>query len=341
MAPNFINHVKIWCFFLYNHFSSGEGERSLLEYITWTEDRLEDLVDLWNKELGNDFPMRKELFKQNSFDDPNVLYNGSFIALNDDGQVIGFVVSKQWEENSETNTRGWIQTILVEKSQRGKGIGTHLYNRAVQYFKQNGIKEIQLGGDPAHYFPGIPTQFKEGIAWAESLNFKKSGNSYDLMNHLSKEYPYPNIDQVAFSILKKEEKRDLISFMERCFPGRWTYEAKRYFEMNGEGREFVVAKKDNRIIGFCRINDSKSPSIGPNVYWSPLFEHEVGGIGPLGIDEEERKNGYGLAIVQAAVAILQDRGVETILIDWTGIVDFYAKLNFKPWKEYATYVKQL
>ena len=39
---------------------------------------------------------------------------------------------------------------------------------------------------------------------------------------------------------------------------------------------------------------ANSPFIAQNVYWSPLFEEEVGGIGPLGIDAEEQKQGYGL-----------------------------------------------
>ncbi|MFK4997057.1 GNAT family N-acetyltransferase [Bacillus sp. N9] len=76
-------------------------------------------------------------------------------------------------------------------------------------------------------------------------------------------------------------------------------------------------KKNNQIIGFCRINDNASPFIAQNIYWAPLFQHDLGGIGPLGIDSNERNNGYGLAIVQAALYYLQERKIKTIVIDWT------------------------
>ena len=55
-------------------------------------------MELWNKELAADFPMRKELFKQNSFDDVNVSYDSSYIAVDDQDHVIGFVVAKRWQE---------------------------------------------------------------------------------------------------------------------------------------------------------------------------------------------------------------------------------------------------
>ena len=55
---------------------------------------------------------------------------------------------------------------------------------------------------------------------------------------------YLMIIQLHFQFLKRKKKDDLISFLERCFPGRWVYETIKYFEMNGDGREFVVVEKE-------------------------------------------------------------------------------------------------
>ena len=71
--------------------------------------------------------------------------------------------------------------------------------------------------------------------------------------------------------------------------------------------------------------------IAQNVYWAPLFEEELGGIGPLGIAPEERGKGYGLAIVQAGMYFLSQRGIKNIVIDWTNLVDFYGKLGISLW----------
>ncbi len=315
-----------------------------MKIIAWKRDRLKELVELWNKELAVDFPMREELFIQNSFDDVNISYCSSYIAVDDQDHVIGFVVAKRWQEEIDVKMdpkRGWIQVLLVDSAHRGKGIGTTLLERAEADLKGNGVEEMQLGGDPFHYFSGIPDHYTDAQKWAEKHGYIKRVDTYDLINHLDKKYDLPADNSVAFSILKKEEEADLISFLERCFPGRWVYETMKYFEMNGNGREFVIVKKKGQIIGFCRINDSHSPFIAQNVYWSPLFEQEVGGIGPLGIDANEQKQGYGLAIVQAAMAYLQQRSIETIIIDWTILVDFYKKLDFNPWKKYGVYLKDL
>lgn len=315
-----------------------------MKIIAWKRDRLEELVELWNKELAVDFPMRKELFIQNSFNDVNVSYEGSYIAVDDQDHVIGFVVAKRWQETIDVKMdpkRGWIQVLLIDSAHRGKGLGTKLLKRAEEQLKGNGVEEMQLGGDPFHYFSGIPDQYKNAQKLAKKHGYTKRVDTYDLINHLDKKYDLPVDNSVVFTILKKEEEVDLILFLERCFPGRWVYETMKYFEMNGDGREFVVVKKKGQIIGFCRINDSHSPFIAQNIYWSPLFEQEVGGIGPLGIDANEQKQGYGLAIVQAAIAYLQERNTETIIIDWTILVDFYKKLDFNPWKIYGVYLKDL
>ncbi|MBO0600713.1 GNAT family N-acetyltransferase [Sporosarcina sp. E16_3] len=315
-----------------------------MKIIAWKRDRLKELVELWNKELAVDFPMREDLFVQNSFDDVNISYGSSYIAVDDQDHVIGFVVAKRWQEEIDVKMdpkRGWIQVLLVDSAHRGKGIGTTLLERAEADLKGNGVEEMQLGGDPYHYFSGIPDHYTDAQKWAEKHGYIKRVDTYDLINRLDKKYDLPADNSVAFSILKKEEEADLISFLERCFPGRWVYETMKYFEMNGNGREFVIVKKKGQIIGFCRINDSHSPFIAQNVYWSPLFEQEVGGIGPLGIDANEQKQGYGLAIVQAAMVYLQQRSIETIIIDWTILVDFYKKLDFNPWKTYGVYLKDL
>lgn len=314
-----------------------------MNLLPWNSDYIDELVALWNKELSTHFPMRKELFAQNSFEDLNVLSKGSFIAIDDNNKIIGFVVSKKWQEQMAVEMdlkKGWIQILLVDSAHRGKGIGTLLLAQAETALKESGVEVIQLAGDPFHYFSGIPEVYPEVQKWVEKFGYYKKIDTFDLMNHLDKKYPFPNESSASFSVLQIEEKEEFLSFIARCFPGRWEYEAIKYFEIDGVGREFVVAKKNGRIIGFCRMNDSLSPSIAQNVYWSPLFEQKVGGIGPLGIDPNERKQGYGLEIVEAAMSYLQERGIETIIIDWTNLLEFYGKLDFMPWKKYGVYLKE-
>ncbi|MEH7379505.1 GNAT family N-acetyltransferase [Bacillus sp. JJ1533] len=308
------------------------------------EQWISGIVKLWNRELSVDFPMRDALFKQNSIDDPNVLSSGSYLAINDQEQVIGFVLTKYVQDKTElllNHEVGWIQALLVDSQFRKSRIGSVLLESAEKALEQQGCKTIFLGRDPAHYFPGVPLQYEHTREWFEKRGYQASGIASDMMRTFTpdEKFDFQKPKDIEVSLI--ENKDELISFLHRCFPGRWEYEAKQYFKNGGTGREFVVFRKENKIIGFCRINDSKSPIIGPNVYWAPLFDEGVGGVGPLGIDKEERNKGYGLAIVKAGISFLRERQLNNIIIDWTGLINFYKKIDFKVWKQYKQYSKHI
>lgn len=312
------------------------------------ENKIKEYVHLWNQVLGKDFPMREELFRQNSFKDINVLQNGSFMALNEQNEVVGFIIAKLFKEKLPLIMKqkiGWIQVLVVHSQFQGKGIGTYLLKKAEDVFRENGVEKILLGKDVWHYFPGIPSNYEKVKQWFKRKGYKEEGEEVDLIynvqeNH-SKKILFPSIYQDQFEILKENEKEKLINFLHHEFPGRWEYEAIKYFEYGGTGREFLVLKQNKNIVGFCRINDHLSPFIAQNVYWAPLFKERLGGIGPLGIKKDFRKKGYGISIVQAAVSQLLNRDIKHIVIDWTGLVSFYEKLGFKIWKTYSTFYKEV
>ncbi|WP_312110249.1 GNAT family N-acetyltransferase [Brevibacillus reuszeri] len=317
-----------------------------MRYLPWDASYLEALCELWNRELGARFPMRPELFRQNSFADENVLDTGSWIACDPDTlRPVGFVVAKCWQERLELqlgNGAGWIQVLLVANEYRGRGIGSELLARAEEALRRQGVQSILLGRDPYHYFPGIPEESQEVKAWFAQRGYVElEPLENDLLCHYpdSAKAELPYVSDGCFRQLTVADKEAFLAFLHRCFPGRWEYEAIHYFRRGGEGREFVVLEKRGEIIGFCRMNDSRSPFIAQNVYWAPLFHDELGGIGPLGVDSAHRGQGFGLAMVEAGITILRKRGIKQIVIDWTTLVDFYAKLGYHSWKQYAKFRK--
>ncbi|MDY0409148.1 GNAT family N-acetyltransferase [Virgibacillus soli] len=317
----------------------------MFKFIPLEKSRLEGLLSLWEKEMGVDFPMRQSLFEQNSFDDENICKKSSCLAMDSNDQLVGFIIAKRWQETMDVPMNpktGWIQVLVVDSDFRNQGIGSRLLQHAETTLRAAGVEQIWLGKDTYHYFPGIPMQYEETMRWFEKKGYQYQTTEYDLIRHyqVDEGTALPTIENVSFSLLNAQEKDELLHFLKRCFPGRWEYEAKHYFQKGGTGREFVIAKKAGKIIGFCRINDAKSPFIAQNMYWSPLFTQSMGGAGPLGIDANERGHGYGLAIVEAGLAFLRRRGINTIVIDWTGLVDFYKKLGYDIWKSYRTYIKE-
>ncbi|USG66915.1 GNAT family N-acetyltransferase [Brevibacillus ruminantium] len=327
-----------------------------MEFHRWESKWLQPVCQLWNTQLGDRFPMREELLQQNSLDDPHLVPEGSWVAVEASSQrPVGIVIAKRWrEEDSVTwgKGMGWIQTLLVDRGYRRKGVGTALLERAEKALTSWKVDKIALGSDWWHYFPGVPEEEQELMAWLERRGYLRGRPQYDLLGRKAVEadsdgagpgllplLERPNRDEVRFRMGEPQDREPLLSFFRRCFPGRWEYEALCYFEKGGTGREFVLAEKNGKIMGFCRINDSRSPLIAQNVYWAPLFAEELGGIGPLGIDPAERGQGYGRAVVEAGIYFLQQRGIRTICIDWTDLVGFYEKLGFQVWKRYQTYAK--
>lgn len=304
--------------------------------------RIDETVRLWNEAIGEEFPMRRDLLLQNTFTAPNLIREGTLVAIDEAEKVSGFVSAKMYSEPEDFgfNTKiGWIQALLVKQKYRNHGVGSKLLNCAEQSLIASGAERIILGKDLRHYFPGIPSSCEKAETWFCKKGYQYDGTEYDLLTEGTIEQ-LPVVDECIFDLLCENEKNDLLGFLHRCFPGRWEYEIINYFKSGGNGREIVVLKKKDKIIGFCRINDSKSPEIAQNVYWAPLFADELGGIGPLGIDPAERKKGYGLSIVQAAISILSLRGIKHFVIDWTKLITFYQKVGARPWKIYHCYSKK-
>jgi len=307
----------------------------------------EPMCELWNRELGDLFPMRQQLFVQNSFRDVNVYLPGSWIAQDSDGRLLGFIIAKKWQETEREmklgEGGGWIQALVVRSEARGKGIGSELLGRAEEALREAGASQVFIGRDPWHYVPGLPKALSMHRQWLEKRGFKQLYEVSDMLSSdetdliVTPEFA----DGANVKLLTPEDKEEMLTFFRRCFPGRWLYEAQCYWERGGQGREFIGLFQGSEMIGFCRVNDEHSPLIAQNTYWAPLFEEPLGGIGPLGVDDQYRGKGYGLGLVKAGIAELQQRGMRQLVIDWTELVDFYAKLGFHTWKSYDLMSKTL
>ncbi|WP_168119548.1 GNAT family N-acetyltransferase [Paenibacillus sp. HB172176] len=311
------------------------------------EKHLAGMAQLWNKELSESFPMRLRLLRQNVIEDRLWLRSGSWVVREEEtGGIVGFVVAKKASMESACHgihpELGWIQALLVASEKRGQGIGGSLLKEAEDALRTAGAKQIMLGNDlHSRLFPGIPDELEETKLWFEKRGYDFIENTFDMLNSYGQDehVGLPDVFEAKLRVAKESDREGLISFVSECFPGTWDYQVRDYWERGGTGREFVVLEKQGAIIGFCRMNDGQSPLLAQNIYWSPLFEEPLGGIGPLGIDVRYRGHQYGISIVQAAIHFLRERGMRHIVIDTTPFVDFYGKLGYKVWKGYAKFDK--
>lgn len=295
--------------------------QSIIDYI--------DCINLWNREVGFIYPITPEVFKQNVLNYQSKIAYGAY----NDNELVGFIIGKTFESPilSSYNNKAWISLFYVSHKYRRQGIGSKLLTMLEDNF--NDKEEIFVGKDINNFFPGVPTDF---INLTDNFLLKRGyeGNKYthDLINYNPQYYPTRNQD-CEYVVGTIEIKDQLLKFLEKNFPGRWYYDAYDYFRNGGNGTSYALIKKNNAIIAFARINDRHEKIYPYNVTWYKRFKN-LGGIGPLGVDIDERGKGFGYDIVAHAINILKNRNIVEMIIDWTGILEFYQKFNFEVWKNF-------
>src|SRR5699024_12342988 len=122
--------------------------------------------------------MRRALFLQNSFLDINVYYEGSQLAVDNDGRVIVFIIAKKWQDLLDVNMpnkTGWIQSLVVDKEYQGQQIASKLLRHAETALKNQGMEQVLLVRDTQHYFPGSPRR----IDWTRKCFATKEYENHD------------------------------------------------------------------------------------------------------------------------------------------------------------------
>lgn len=240
--------------------------------------------------------------------------------------------------------------------------------------EERGGMELRFGADTWHFFPGIPEParghasaavggpeepadagdsgvdgFAPARAFALARGFAPGALEHDVAADLERVDPFgpgtgasriPGYHATAY----REELREYVrEFFARSFPGRWRRDVERMLAagMRGEDLLLLVEESTGRIRGFALLFSLGSAIYGPALFWRELMGEAPGGLGPIGVEESLRGKGLGLFLLAAGLSELKSRGCRFTVIDWTDLLDFYAKFGFGIWKSYRMYSKHL
>jgi len=134
------------------------------------------------------------------------------------------------------------------------------------------------------------------------------------------------------------EEEALLAFLWREFPAGWHWEFQEFLREHGRLSDYVLLRTGRGVEGFCQttFEDSLRPL-------DRFFPHRLprpwGQLGPIGVSRDARGLGYGAALLDAGLCLLRERGVAGCVIDWTGLLAFYGKFGFEPYRRYAMLVK--
>lgn len=314
--------------------------------LTWTPYRKSlagDIVRLWNRALGEHFPLSMRLFRQTIEGGPSYLPDDSRVVMNGD-QAVGYILTERFrvpdplmETHSST---GWIEAMIVDPAYQRQGIGHDMLAWATDRLHSQGATKLFLGGGFHRFFPGVPAELPGLKDYFTRAAFKESHIVHDVRGNL-RNFTAPPSAKAALAAVggdvrpcRTEDIPALMDFLHAEFPGGWRFDTRRYLDQGYDPKEIIILTQGAQVIGFAHIWSWRSSFLGPSVYWKKLLGRRCGGLGPIGVAQGMRGKGLGLALLQLALEYDAALGVEDGIIDWTSLTGFYARVGFTPWKTY-------
>jgi GNAT superfamily N-acetyltransferase len=312
----------------------------MIHYQTYTAAEGEKIVDLWNRSFNGDFPLDLRLWQQNVDNCKRTFADASIVAVRD-GHIVGAIVGKNPNK---------VSVIFVAPECRRLGIATELLARAEVAFTGELETSITVGQDDRHFFPGIPENAVEAQSFFTARGYTGGdGWMNDMFRSLADWRALPARPDVAENIQARQIALvpctaalvpSLLEHVASNFSERWLRDTRDRISAEPDPGEIIVAvEHGENVVGFAHTFSTRSIVVGSPIMWRSLIGTNYGGLGPIGVSKDHRKIGLGLELLNFSITRVAETGAEAMVIDWTGLVDFYGKVGFHVWKRYKPYGK--
>lgn len=329
-----------------------ERSRAALQSIPFEAKEAQQLtwaVGVWNEATGGELPLSPRLFQFNVREDLGIVRRGR-IAMVDD-QPAGFVLCSAYPgapQAMQSDALGWVEAIAVAPAFQRQGIGRRLLDWAENWLALQDAgrawlpgsvasqRLVHVGGGLRPFAPG-PLADSVGEQFFVACGYAYADEPYgwDVARSL-REYLPPAMAEVAAKARPGQpgQERQLLAFLGKEFPGRWTWQAERFLEEGGRISDYMMLWTPEGVQGACRLTfeDSVNPIDRFYPYGLP---RPWGQLGSIGVSAHLRGQGLGLALLDAGLRRLHDSGINGCVIDWTTLLDFYAKCGFRPYRKWA------
>ncbi len=237
---------------------------------------------------------------------------------------------------------GWIDALAVAPSAQRQGIGSALLSWTEQWLLDQDCRQVILGASQRPFAPGLPAEVNQ-LHFFNRHGFSSDHDAWDVAANLAGYTTPATVRAIDGRVrpAQRGEEAALLEFLAREFPGRWRFELEEALR-NGVARfsDYMLLWTERGVDGFCQLTfeDSQRPL-------ERFFPYDLprpwGQLGSVGVSADRRGRGYGAAVVDAGLRRLHNNGVNGCVIDWTGIVDFYAKFGFQLYRQYHMLAKSL
>jgi GNAT superfamily N-acetyltransferase len=316
------------------------------------------LIALWNAACGDDLAINERFAAYNTRPATGAVQAGR-IAL-ENGQPVGIVLASALPNDPQTSPRevGWIDALAVAPTHQRRGIGSALLASAEAWLREQGCTQARLGGGLRYFVPGYPLElasikFFESRGYAPRLNEPRVCDlARDLRDYATtqrtnnatiqrtNDATIQRTNDATIRPASPDDASAILEFLWREFPGRWRFEFEEFLRARGRWSDYLVLQTARGIDGTVRLTfeDSERPI---EQYYPHRLPRPWGQLGSIGVSRAVRGKGYGVALLDAGLVYLRERGVRGCIIDWTNLVEWYGKFGFTPYRWYAVHVKNL
>ncbi len=273
------------------------------------------LLALWNATLTHD-RITPATFGTRVLLDPNLSPEGLLLA-EDGAGLAGFVLSLTrrvplYGQGLEPEL-GWITAFGVAPGRRRQGIGTALFDAALDRLAGLGRRRVLISPYTPNYFiPGVDVDaYGEALAFLQTRGWQTTSTPISMRAELTGFRTPPDVAELA-EVLAAEgiavrpvtsaDLPELMPFIQGHFGWDWLRFAQEYLAiLFGPGADdivFLVATQQGRIVGYCQQRRER--------------------FGPFGVLPALRRKGIGRVLLFHCLELALAHGFHCAWFLWTG-----------------------
>ena len=305
---------------------------------------MQTVTDLWNTACGADLEISPRFAAYNLR--PSAGGAQSTWLAQHNGHPVGFVAASYLNDPTVVEVpRGWLDAIAVAPDAQGMGIGRALLQQAESWHAQHGATAISVGAGLRPFVPGVPEALNS-VAFFQHYGYGVTPDQimqeWDVAADLAHYQPPRTVREIDGLVrpAQRDDHDAMLTFLRREFPDRWRYEFEQFVAEGGRISDYMVLWTARGVDGCCVLTfeDSFQPI---ERFYPYRLPRPWGQLGSIGVSADRRGQGFGAALLDAGLRRLHNNGINGCVIDWTDLLDFYAKFGFRPYRTYHILIKSL
>lgn len=322
----------------------------MITVVSYRPEFTPDLLAIWHAAFGEQYPIMPALWEAITTGDPSFRDADALVAMHE-GNPVGFLLAKRFREDfpgcERFATVGYVTLLGVHPDQQRQGIASRLLHEVERRFQAEGMTKIVVGGSFHHVFPGIPMPLDvEAVAppalrFFEAHGYTRGKEVWDVRRNLAEPPALPDLPPLPAGVVLRptlpEEASRMGEFLSREFPGRWPRDVAHHLAHGEPAAHVFGLFIDGDPQGFALLH----PPFSPGAQRWAGFDPAIAALGPIGVGSSLRGKGLGLSLLVKALSQLRDWGATETVIDWTDLLEFYARCGFTPWLRYVLAQKEL